>query len=157
EVDLDLVQPARVHRRVDWLQGGPASLQASVALGATVGRAVVHDPEDTLCRAVGLLRHDLLDEPVEGRDATPPLASSKQAGLVAVPRGQIGPGALPAVLVLDALRLAGGDGHRRMAACPGLDAGFLIGRDHVLARAQRLALPPPRIEIKNDTGPLGEP
>ena len=51
EIDLDLIQPARMGGRVDGLQRGPALLQAEVAFGAAMRRAVIHDPEDAPRRA----------------------------------------------------------------------------------------------------------
>jgi hypothetical protein len=95
--------------------------------------------------------------PVKRRDAGSWLAPSKQASPVHVPRGQIGPGAVPMILVLDAQGLA--RGHRRggVTPLPRLNAGLLVRRDHIVARPQRSALPATLIEIQNRPGPLGKP
>jgi hypothetical protein len=57
EVDLDLIQPARMQRRVQRLQRGLAGLQAGVSLGGPVSRGMVQHPEHAPRRATGLLGH----------------------------------------------------------------------------------------------------
>src|SRR6266478_2988318 len=59
EVDLDLIEPTGVHRSVDRGDRGPPLAHAvSAALPAMRG-AIVEDPEDASCRAIGFPRHDL--------------------------------------------------------------------------------------------------
>ena len=78
-----------------------------------------------------------VDEAIKGRDAGSRRAQPKQAGAMHVPRGQIGPGAVPTILVLDAQRLAGRDRRGGMAARPRLNTGLFIRRDHIVVRPQR--------------------
>jgi hypothetical protein len=52
-VDLDLVEPARVHGQVDEDQVAPAALEAFDRFRAAVGGAVVDDPEDAAGGGVG--------------------------------------------------------------------------------------------------------
>ena len=75
EVDLDLVQPGGVHRGVHHDRGGEL-LGEPVDRGlAAVGGAVVDDPEHPVGGGVGLLGHDLFDEPVNG---SMPVVSSQR-------------------------------------------------------------------------------
>jgi len=66
EVDLGLVEPAGVDRGVDEDQVLPRALQPLDRCLAAVRGAVVDDHEHALRPAVGLDRHELLDERVEG-------------------------------------------------------------------------------------------
>lgn len=131
-------------------------MQSRVGFRAAVRRAVVDHPEDAPRRAVRLLRHDVFDETVKRRDAGSWLAPSKHPGSMHVPGGQVGPGPVPPILVLDPLRLAGR--HRRggMAALPRLNTGLFISRDHVVARSQRPPVPATRVEIQDRIGALGK-
>src|SRR5712692_10414141 len=107
-------------------------------------------------RTVGFLLHDVLDEPIERGNPVPRLAPAKQARPVDIPRRQVRPGTAPTILVLDVQRPARRDRRRGMAALTGLNAGLLVGRDHIVARPQRAALPLPGIEIQHRTGALGK-
>ena len=53
EIDLDLVEPAGMHRSVDRDHVAESGLQTTDARAATVRRAVVHDPEDAASGLVG--------------------------------------------------------------------------------------------------------
>jgi hypothetical protein len=46
EIDLDLIEPARMGRGVDGPQRRPVLLQAGVAFGPAMRRSVIHDPEN---------------------------------------------------------------------------------------------------------------
>jgi hypothetical protein len=48
EVDLDLIQPARMDRQVNQDENGPAPGEALHGPFAPVGGAIVHDPENAL-------------------------------------------------------------------------------------------------------------
>src|SRR5437773_5790062 len=107
-VDLDLVEPAGVDGQVDEDQVAPTALEPlDRALAAVVG-AVVDDPEDASCRGVGLLAHDLADEPVERLDPALGFAAADHAAAAHVPGVEVADGTHPLVLVLDQLAAAGG-------------------------------------------------
>jgi hypothetical protein len=57
---------------------------------------VVDYPEHAFCGSVGLNRHDLIDEAVEGFDASGSFAAAEDFGLPAIPGRQVrqGPPAL---------------------------------------------------------------
>ena len=62
------------------------------------------------------------------------------------------------VLVLDALpTLDTGLGRQRLVlTLPGLDRGFLVAADDVVARMQQLTFPPAGIEVEDPASLLGE-
>ena len=65
---------------------GPLGAKALDGFLAAMRRAVVHDPEDTVRRLVGLLTHNLRDQAVGGGDAALDLAATEQLG-APVPAG----------------------------------------------------------------------
>src|SRR5207244_7777031 len=73
-----------------------------------------------------------------------------------IERSQVGERAAPLVLVLDERGPSGPGRDRSVDARPRLDRGLLVGAEHVLVRAERLALKDPLVEIEHDAGLLGE-
>ena len=59
EIDLHLIEPTGVDRRVDENGIGPFVMQTVGGFLAPVSGAVVHDPKDPTSGLVGLLAHDL--------------------------------------------------------------------------------------------------
>src|SRR5438093_11097489 len=106
EVDLDLVEPARVDWAVDEHEIWESGLKASDRSLAAMRGAVVHDPKDVTGIAVRRRGHDLRDEAIEGLDAGGLLATAEDLCSVYIERSHIGPGATASVLVLDACRLS---------------------------------------------------
>jgi len=111
--------------------------------------AVVDHPEHTLGRSVGLGSHHLFDQAAEGLDPGLLLDSAEEVGVVDVPGGQVGEGAAAAVVELDQGRAAGPGRERGVATTERLQLGLLIGRDHVLVRAQALAFEAPLVEVEH--------
>jgi hypothetical protein len=62
EVDLNLVEPARVDRSVDEDGVGPFGAEAVDSFLAPMSGAVVHDPEDAASGLVRLSAHHFTDE-----------------------------------------------------------------------------------------------
>ncbi len=60
EVDLDLIEPAGVSRKVDEPQVGPGTLQPIDGGLPAVAAAIVHDPEHPIGASVGFLSHYLI-------------------------------------------------------------------------------------------------
>jgi len=89
EIDLDLVQPAGMHRGVEWDQGRPLVLKAPDGLRAAMRGAIVHDPEDTVSRTVGFSTHHLGHQPIKGSDAVYGFATAEEFGVVNVPSSDI--------------------------------------------------------------------
>ena len=118
--------------------------------------AVVDDQEDTLRAAVGWLQHQLLDESGEGLDPALLLAAADQARLVDVERSQVGERTAPLVLVLDERGPFRPGRNRRVEALAGLDRGLLVGAEHVLAWAERLAVEDASVEVEHDARLLGK-
>src|ERR1035441_3697713 len=152
EVDLRLVEPARVHGRVDDPDLRPTLAQARLGALAPMGGAVVDDPEHPPGARVGLLGHHLLDEPPEGRDPGLRFASPKDPRPVDVPGGEVGERAAPLVLVLDPTGKPRRGRASRVDPRPGLDARLLVGAHDVLVGSQRLALETAAIEVEDEPG-----
>src|SRR6266498_3868481 len=107
-VDLDLVEPAGVHRQMDEDEVGPAPLEPLDRLAAAVGGAVVDDPEDAARGGVGLLGHHPPDESIEGDDPAAGFRAAEDARASAaaaadVEGGQVGERPSALVGVLDSL------------------------------------------------------
>ena len=127
EVDLDLVEPTGVDRRVDDDQVGPLTNEAALAALAAMRASVIDHPEHPGSGAIGFSGPDLLNQPAEGSDASLGFTAAEDAGPLDVPRGQVGPGALAHVLVLDTHRLSGLRCQAAMLAVARLNAGPLVG------------------------------
>jgi hypothetical protein len=72
-----------------------------------------------------------------------------------IPGGQVGAGTAALILVF-ACVIPGCGRERGMRADACLDAGFLVGRQHKIAVAQRRGLPATLLEVKHPTGLGGE-
>jgi hypothetical protein len=116
---------------------------------ATVGGAVVYNPENSLGASIRLLSHHLADQTLKRKYSAARLATAKDFGASDIPGGQISYGT-PAVVfefyahTLSRFRCLG-----RMDTNPSLDTGFLIRRDHVVISAQRLVLPAALVEVQD--------
>jgi len=55
--------------------------------GSAMGGAVIHDPKDSLGTFVGLLLHDLLDQPAKRLDTGRAFTSAKNLGSSYIPSG----------------------------------------------------------------------
>ena len=124
EIDFDLVQPTGVDRSVDEEGVGPLVTQAFGGFLATVGGAVVHDPEDATSGFVGFLAHDFSDQPIDGSDAAFDFAATEDLGAMDIPRCEIAPGSFAKVLVLDAHGTLGRRRQVWLFTAARLNAGF---------------------------------
>ena len=100
--------------------------------------------------------HHLTNQPTEGSDAGLAFAAAEDPGSVDVPSGQIGPGSLAHVLVLDTHWPAWLRGQAAMLATARLNAGLLVGADDEVVRPQPLALPDAFVEVENTARLVGE-
>ena len=119
-----------------------------------MGGPVVHNPEHPVRAGVRLGGHHLLGQPEERRDPGGVLAPAGHPSAVDIPGGQVGHGAAPLVVVLDAHRAGLARRQGGVAAAAGLDRGLLIGADHIVVRAQRLTVSDPGIQVEH-LGRLG--
>src|SRR5712692_4232704 len=156
EVDLDLVEPARVDRAVNEHEIWESRLKAPDGSLTTVRGAVVDDPKDVARIAVGRGGHDLRDEAIEGLDAGGLLTTAEDLCSVHVEGSHVGPSATASVLVLDPCSLSGARRQGRMFADASLDAGLLVGADHELVGFEGFALPLAGVEIEDAPGLGGE-
>src|SRR6266849_3153021 len=156
EIDLDLVEPAGMHRTMNRDDVVESSLQTTDAGIATMRRAVVHDPEDAASSLVGWLAHDVGHQFLEGFDAGGLFAAAEELHAVNVQGGQVRPRPAAFVLVLDAHRAIWSGRQGRMNATACLNAGLLVGGDDEIVAPQGFALPPAGIEVENAPRLRGE-
>jgi hypothetical protein len=116
---------------------------------ATMGRAVVDNPEHAARRTIRLLLHNLIHQASERDLAGTRFTPAEDLGAMDIPRGQILQRSTTRVFVLDASRLERTGRHCLVAAAADLDARLLIGAEHVLVRPEWLALPGARVEIEH--------
>ena len=110
--------------------------------------AVVDDPEDPPGGGVRLLRHHVVDEPVEGHDPAFGLRVAEDLRPLDVEGGEVGERAPALVGVLDSLPArTRGRGQRFVDARPGLDRGLLVGADNVVAGVEKPPSPPALVEV----------
>lgn len=156
EVDLDLVQPAGVDRRMNQNDIRPFGSEAIRRLRPTVGGAIVGDKEHTARGTIRLPAHDLRDKALEWRDACLAFATPEQPGTMHIPGGEIGQRANSRIFVLDTEWTPGSRSQGLMFAPSGLDAGLLVGGEYIITRPQCGAMPPALVEIENATGLASE-
>src|SRR5215831_657629 len=145
-----------MNRRVNQDQLWIRALQTLHGPGAAVSRTVVNDPEDAARIIVRRTRHDLLDQTVKGFDAVVGFAAAKDPGMVDVQTGDVGPGSAAKVFVLHlhgTTRPACASG---VFAAAGLNAGFLVRRNHEFIIFQRFVFPYAGIQIENAAGFAGK-
>lgn len=114
--------------------------------------AVVDNPKDTASIIVRRAGHDLLYQTVERSYARGRFATAKDAGMMNIKRGHVGPRSTTAVLMLDTHRAAASWRKGGMLAPPRLNAGLLVGGDDELIAFQGLFLPAALIEIEDSAG-----
>ena len=156
EIDLHLIEPTGVDRRVDENGIGPFVMQTVGGFLAPVSGAVVHDPKDPTSGLVGLLAHDLGDEPIHGSYSAFHFAATEDLGAMDVPCGQVGPGTFAEVFVLDARWAVRRRRQRRLFTTARLHAGLFVGGDDVVIGAQWGALPDAFVKIKDGSGLVGK-
>src|SRR5918994_6716524 len=129
EVDLDLVEPGSMCRKVDEVQVGPLSLKALHRSLTPMRGAIVHDPEHPLGGRVRLPLHYLLDQPPERLDAVLRFATTEKPSAVDIPGSQVGQRPASFVLMLHPHGGIRSGWQGSMAAAAGLDGGLLVSTD----------------------------
>jgi len=156
EIDFYLVEPTGVNWGVDQESVGIPLGEAANGLGAAMGGAVVGHPKDPLGRAIWFPGHDQVHQTVEGFNSGLGFTAAEELGAMDIPGRHIGERTGALILKLDAADLRGCGSASGMDAGAGLDAGLFIGADDVVPRSERLAFPPPLIEIEDAAGFGGE-
>src|SRR6516165_9076836 len=85
EIDLDLVEPTRMHWSMKQDEVGVSLGQPSDCGLSSVRRAVVHHPEDAFRGTVGLTAHDLRNQPPKRLDSGSWLATAHHNAASDVP------------------------------------------------------------------------
>ena len=103
-----------------------------------------------------MFAHDLINQTFEGGNAGLALAAAEQLGAMNVPGRDIGPSIGTTVFVLDVDRPSRLGRQRGMFTTARLDAGLLVGAEHIIAWSQGFVLPPALVDIQHPTGLGGE-
>ena len=119
---------------------------------ATMGGAVVDDPEDTARVIVGRPGHNLMDEPIKRSNSTTRFAATKDFGPVNIEGGQVGPCSASFVFVFNFHRRFWLRWQSRVKPASGLNAGFLVGGDDKFVVQKRLSAPNTFIKIQDPSG-----
>ena len=101
EVDLDLVQPAGMDRRMNQNNIWPSGSEPVSRPPATMGGAIIGDKEYAARGTIRLLPHDLSDKAFERGDAGLALTPPEQPGAIDIPGGEISQRAGSRIFVFD--------------------------------------------------------
>ena len=157
EVNLNLVQPTGVDRCVDLNRVSMPLRDPLLRYFSPVRRAVVGDPENPVSRTIGFLPHHQVHQAMVGLDSRRGPAQSEHLGPANVPRRHIGQRSATLVLELHPSEPPRGWSLSFRHPFAGLNAGLLVGADHVIIRPQSLAFPNPLVQVQHSTGLLGKP
>ena len=141
-----------MNRRVDQDQLWICALQALHSPATAVSRTIINDPKDAASIMVRQSSHDLLNEAVKGFDAVLGFAAAKDPRTVDIETGDVSPGPASKVFVFHLHRATRASCASGMFAPPGLDAGFLVCRDHEFIGLQRFVFPGAGIQVENAAG-----
>lgn len=114
---------------------------------------IIGNPEDSSCRAVGLLIHDEIHQLVVCLDSCLCVADPKELGSVDIPSGKVGQCAHSFVFEFHAPWLMRQRSHTDELSVSGLNAGLFIRADHVVIRPQGAPFEHAEIEVQ-DSGCL---
>src|SRR5713101_2614354 len=156
EVELHLVEPTGMDRRVHPNQIGIGGGQPADRRRPSVRRAVIDHPEDARRSVVGLSPHHLSDQAAKRLNAGRGFTAAHDEPAQDIPGRQVWQGAAPLVLVLDAPHAARSRGQAGRAAEASLNTRLLIGTEDVVLGAQGFLLPVPRRQIHHAPGLLSE-
>ena len=149
EIDLDLIEPTGVDWSVDEDRVGPFGAIAVDSFLATMGGAVVHNPEDAASGLVGLLAHDVADESLYWSHPILDFATPENLGAMDIPGSQVCPGAFAKVLMLNPGRAGWTGRYGRLLSAASLNACLLVGRDHEVICAKWGPFPNAFVEIED--------
>jgi len=141
-----------MHRTVHQNQVVVLGLKPIHATGSSMRRSVVYDPVNATCLGIWRLTHHLVDQSVKCLNARVKLTAPEDFGPMYIPCRQISPSSATIVTMLDShgtprlSRLSG------MHSSPGLNAGFLVRRQHELISLQCLSIPHPLVKVQHPTG-----
>ena len=156
KIDLHLVQPTRMDRRVyqyDSLVTPTHTLHRHLA---SMRRAVVHDEEQLCCILVGILLQHLIHQQTKRLDPRLLLASSHDDSTMHVPRRQILQRAVPLVFRFDPPSLFRSGRCFLMPTPSSLDTRLFIHAEHIICPPQRLAFPHACVQVENRPSLLGK-
>jgi hypothetical protein len=156
EEDLNLVEPTGVNRSMD-LYGVGVPLGQSTDGGFPLMRGpIVGNPEDSLCRAIGLLLHDQIYKLVVGFYSRFRLADTEELGSVNIPSAKICQRAFSLIFKLHTPWLMRPRTDTDEPSMSGLDTGLFVRTDHVVTWPERNTVKDSEIEVQDTSGLFGE-
>src|SRR5271166_5836905 len=156
EVDLHLIQPTRMNRRMDQESLTVSLTQPPNRRLTAVRGTVIHDPENPIGRTVGLTSHHLIDQAAERGDTGLRFASTKNSSAADIPGSEVLQSPTPPIFVLNAHWTARTSRQSRVTPDAGLDARLLVRADDVVPAAQRLTVPQAGVQVQDAPGFVGE-
>lgn len=154
EIDLHLIQPTGVDWGMDHHAAGVDLTQPVLGGFATRRRALVHNPEQARRGMIRFLPQYLVHQPAKGLDAGGRFPPPHHVPPPDVPGRQVLQRATARILKLDPLGPGWGRPQAGVTPEAGLDARLLVGPEHVVLGAQRLALPGARRQVQKRSGLL---
>src|SRR5208337_1674897 len=152
KVDLDLVEPTGMNRSMDQDDARINFPQAVAGRFATMRRPVIHNPEQSFRRTVGLLRENLIHQSAKRFDATRWFATSQDITTPNIPRCQILQCSATLILEFDPCCAARARSQRRMDSDTGLNARLLISTEDKITVFQGFSAPIPRVQVEDRSG-----
>ena len=152
KIDLDLVEPTGVNRSVDQDDARINFPQAVAGRFATMRRTVIHNPEQSFRRTVGLLRENLIHQSAKRFDAGRWFATSHDITTPNIPRRQILQCSATLILEFDPCCAVRAGSQRRMDSDPRLNARLLISTEDKITVFQGFSAPIPRVQVEDRPG-----
>jgi len=151
EEEFNLIEPACVYGGMD-LNGVGIPLGKPADRGLPLMRGtIIRNPEDSPCRAIGLLLHDQIHKLVERFDSSFLYADPEELGPVDIPGRKISQGTFSFVFKLHTPWLMRPRPRTYELSVSGLNTGLFIRTDHVVIWSQRDSFKESEIEVQ-DTG-----
>jgi len=101
KIDFNLVKPTGMHRAMNEDKSGVLLLETLDGGQATMGGAVIDNPENAASVIVRRPSHHLIHEAIKRSDASASLASAEYLGAVNIKSGHVGPSSASFVFVFD--------------------------------------------------------
>jgi hypothetical protein len=152
KVDLNLVEPTGVNRSVDQDDARINFTQTVAGRFTAMRRTVIHNPEQSFRRTVGLLRKNLIYQSAKWFDATRWFTTPHDITTPNIPHSQILQCSATLILEFDPCCAAWAGSQRGMDSDAGLDARLLIRTEDKIAAFQGFSASIPRVQVEDRPG-----
>jgi hypothetical protein len=152
KIHLHLVEPTRVHRRMDEDTALINVAHALLRRFPPMRRAVLHTPEQASSGAIRWLAQHLMDQTPTGLDACGGFTLSDDVSPAHIPHGQVLERSATLLCMFDAEGVPGGRRKACMTTASRLHARCLVGAEAIIRGTERLAMLDARIEVGDRPG-----